>query len=123
MIPGMRGPSSRPRVRRRLCITSRRCRCGNVVANLTGASVVPYATVRIGGLTAFSKPSVGASTDTFFTHNVGGVKWYAPSGRWGLRGDDRFIGLTSKNDASAFFGPDNRYAHRFYGGVITNAFR
>jgi hypothetical protein len=96
---------------------------GNVVANLPGASVVPYATVGIGGLTAFSKPSVlASSTDTFFTYNVGGgVKWYAPSGRWGLRGDYRFIGLTSRNDASAFFGPDNRYAHRFYGGVIINA--
>jgi Outer membrane protein beta-barrel domain len=98
---------------------------GNVIANLPGGPVVPYATGGIGGLTAFSKPSVGAtSTDTFFTLNVGGgVKWYAPSGRWGLRGDYRFIGMGSKSDASAFFGQDNRYAHRFYGAVIINALR
>jgi hypothetical protein len=98
---------------------------GNVVANLPGAFIVPYATGGVGGLTAFSKASVGVtSTDTFFTFNVGGgVKWYAPSGRWGLRGDYRFIGMASKSDASAFFGQDNRYAHRIYGAVIINALR
>jgi hypothetical protein len=98
---------------------------GNVVANLPGASVVPYATGGIGGLTMFSQQSVGAtSTDTFFTYNVGGgVKWYAPGGHWGLRGDYRFIATTSRNDASAFFGQDNRYGHRVYGAVIINALR
>jgi hypothetical protein len=29
----------------------------------------------------------------------------------------------SKDDASAFFGRDTRYAHRVYGGVIINTVR
>ena len=58
-------------------------------------------------------------TQTFLTGNVGaGVKWYA--GRWGLRGDYRFIGVQSKDDAPSFFGRDTRYGHRFYGAVLVN---
>ncbi len=57
-----------------------------------GSSVVPYATVGIGGLTMFERPALGMRIDeTFLTGNVGGgVKWYAPNNRWGLRGDYRF---------------------------------
>jgi hypothetical protein len=59
------------------------------------------------------------STETFFTSNVGGgVKWYA--GSWGLRVDYRFIAVQGKDDAPAFFGPENRYAHRIYGGFLVN---
>ena len=59
---------------------------------------------------------------TFFTSNVGGgVNWYA--GRWGLRGDYRFVALKSKDDAPAFFGNETRYGHRVYGGVLLNVGR
>jgi hypothetical protein len=51
----------------------------------------------------------------------GGVKWYA--GRWGLRGDYRFLGVQSKDDAPPFFGQETRYGHRVYGAVIINLVR
>jgi hypothetical protein len=99
---------------------------GNVVVSLpTHSSVVPYATGGVGGLTMFKKASLGLnSDDTFLTGNAGGgVKWYAPNGRWGLRGDYRFMATKSKDDAPAFFGQDTRYGHRVYGAVIINAVR
>ncbi|MBI1875943.1 MAG: hypothetical protein HYS05_18930, partial [Acidobacteria bacterium] len=43
-------------------------------------------------------------------------KWYF--GRWGIRGDYRFIAINSKDGAPAFFGRDDRYGHRAYGGLI-----
>jgi hypothetical protein len=49
------------------------------------------------------------------------VNWYA--GRWGLRGDYRFIAVQSKDDAPAFFGQETRYGHRVYGGVLLNVGR
>jgi hypothetical protein len=94
---------------------------GNAVFSLpTHSAFVPYATVGIGGLTMFERPALGIdNSETFLTGNVGGgLKWYA--GRWGLRGDYRFITVKSKDDAPAFFGEDTRYGHRFYGGVILN---
>jgi hypothetical protein len=51
------------------------------------------------------------------------VKWYAANGRWGLRGDYRFIATQSKDTAPAFYGQDTRYGHRVYGAVIINAVR
>jgi opacity protein-like surface antigen len=98
----------------------------NVVVNAaTGHSVVPYATGGIGGLTMFERPGVGVVNDeTFLTGNVGGgLKWFAPNGRWGLRGDYRFAVTQSKDDAPSFFGRDSRYAHRVYGAVIINSGR
>ncbi|HEU4693039.1 MAG TPA: hypothetical protein VFS23_31975 [Vicinamibacterales bacterium] len=96
---------------------------GNVIVSPGRGSVVPYATAGIGGLSLFEKAEVGvADTSTFLTTNVGGgVKWYA--GRWGLRGDYRFIAVQSQDDAPAFFGQENRYGHRVYGGVILNVVR
>jgi hypothetical protein len=97
---------------------------GNVVVNAANhSSVVPYATGGIGGLTVFEKASLGIDDpETFLTGNVGGgVKWY--HGRWGLRGDYRFIAVKSKDDAPAFFGQDTRYGHRVYGGVLINVAR
>lgn len=94
---------------------------GNAVVSIPGrSSVVPYVTGGVGGLTLLSNEAFGvADTQTFLTGNVGGgVKWYA--GRWGLRADYRFIAVQSKDDASAFFGHDNRYGHRIYGAVILN---
>ena len=99
---------------------------GNVVVSLpTHSSLVPYATGGVGGLTMFKEASLAINSDaTFLTGNAGGgVKWYAPNGRWGLRGDYRFMATRSKDDAPAFFGQDTRYGHRVYGAVIINAIR
>jgi hypothetical protein len=99
---------------------------GNVVvAAATGHSVVPYGTGGIGGLTMFERPGVGVLSDqTFLSGNVGGgVKWYAPNNRWGIRGDYRFVVTQSKDDAPEFFGRDTRYVHRVYAGVIINTVR
>jgi Outer membrane protein beta-barrel domain len=96
---------------------------GNLVLSAGRGSVVPYATAGLGGLSLFERAEVGINdTTTFLTGNVGGgVKWYA--GRWGLRGDYRFIAVQSKEDAPAFFGTETRYGHRVYGGVILNVVR
>jgi len=99
---------------------------GNVVlAAATRHSVAPFVTGGVGGLTMYERADLGITgTETFLTGNVGGgVKWYAPSGRWGLRGDYRFIAVRSNDTAPAFFGQDTRYGHRIYGAVIVNAVR
>jgi len=87
------------------------------------SSVVPYVTGGIGGLSAFERPSLGINnTETFLTGNVGGgLNWYA--GRWGLRGDYRFVTVRAKDGAPDFFGQETRYGHRVYGGVILNVGR
>jgi hypothetical protein len=97
---------------------------GNVVLSAANRSaVVPYITGGIGGLSMFEQASVGvADAQTFLTGNIGaGVKWYG--GRWGLRGDYRFIGVQSQDDAPAFFGRQDRFGHRVYGAVILNVVR
>jgi outer membrane protein with beta-barrel domain len=97
---------------------------GNVVVSAANrSSVVPYLTGGIGGLSLFERANLGISdTETFLTANVGGgVKWYA--GRWGLRGDYRFVGVQSKDDAPAFFGRETRYGHRVYGAVVVSVAR
>ena len=97
---------------------------GNLVVSAPNkSSVVPYVTGGVGGLSIFEKQTLGIiGTQTFFTSNVGGgLNWYA--GRWGLRGDYRFIAVKSKNDAPAFFGQETRYGHRVYGGVLLNVGR
>ena len=73
--------------------------------------------------TDIEQASLGITdTETFLTGNVGGgVKWY--SGRWGLRGDYRFITVQYKDDAPAFFGQETRYGHRVDGGIILNVAR
>ena len=94
---------------------------GNLVVSAPNkTSVVPYLTGGIGGLSLFERRSLGVNgTETFFTSNVGGgVNWYA--GRWGLRGDYRFVAIKSKSDAPAFFGQETRYGHRVYGGLLLN---
>jgi len=98
---------------------------GNLVANWTGRSFVPYATGGIGGLSVFGRKDVGITdTETHFTGNLGGgIKWFAASGRWGLRGDYRFVMIQGKDGATAFFGTENRYGHRVYGAVVINAIR
>jgi hypothetical protein len=96
-----------------------------VVSPWIGHAVVPYVTGGAGGLTMFERPELGITSDeTFLVGNVGGgVKWYAPNNRWGVRGDYRFGATQSKDDAPAFFGRDTRYVHRVYGAVIINMVR
>jgi outer membrane protein with beta-barrel domain len=94
---------------------------GNLVVSAANrSSVVPYVTGGIGGLSLFEQSGLGITdTETFLTGNVGGgVKWF--NGRWGLRGDYRFIAVRGKDDAPAFFGQQTRYGHRVYGGVLIN---
>jgi hypothetical protein len=94
---------------------------GNLVLSAANrSSVVPYVTGGVGGLTLFDKASLGINdTETFLTGNVGGgLKWF--NGRWGLRGDYRFIAVRSKDDAPTFFGQETRYGHRVYGGILLN---
>jgi hypothetical protein len=97
---------------------------GNVVVSAANrSSIVPYVTGGIGGLTLFDKATLGVTnTDTFLTGNVGGgVRWF--TGRWGLRGDYRFVTVKSRDDAPNFFGQETRYGHRVYGGLLFNATR
>jgi hypothetical protein len=99
---------------------------GNVVLSApTHGALVPYVTGGIGGLTTFQAANLGiASNETFLTGDVGaGLKWYAANGRWGLRGDYRFIAVRSNSDAPAFFGQETRYGNRVYGAVIINALK
>ena len=94
---------------------------GNLVVSAPNrTSVVPYLTGGVGGLTLFDRTGLTAhDAETFLTGNAGGgVTWHA--GRWGLRGDYRFIAVQSKDDAPAFFGREERYGHRVYAGVLLN---
>jgi opacity protein-like surface antigen len=95
---------------------------GNVVISLaTHSSVTPYAVGGIGGLTVLDTTALGiATSETFFTGDVGGgVRWYA-NRRWGVRGDYRFIAVQRKDVGAPFFGRDTRYGHRVYGAVVVN---
>lgn len=97
---------------------------GNLVLSAPNRSaVVPYLTGGVGGLTLFERRAlIVDDAETFLTGNVGGgITWHA--GRWGLRGDYRFIAVQSKDDAPAFFGREERYGHRVYAGVLLNIAR
>ncbi len=97
---------------------------GNLVVQApTRHALVPFVTGGVGGLTMFARPELGFDNrTTFLTGNVGGgLKWYAANGRWGLRGDYRFIGVRANDQAPLFFGNQTRYGHRVYGAVIITA--
>jgi hypothetical protein len=99
---------------------------GNVVISApTHTSLVPYISGGVGGQTVFDRAELGINgTQTFLTGNAGaGIKWYAPNGRWGLRGDYRFIAVRANDNTPAFFGPDARYANRVYVGLVIDAIR
>jgi hypothetical protein len=89
-----------------------------------GASAI-YGAAGIGGLTMFERAGLGVNSDTtFLVGNVGGgIKWYAPNSRWGLRGDYRFLMVGSNAEAPAFFGQNKRFAHSVYAGLILNMAR
>jgi hypothetical protein len=96
---------------------------GNVVVTpFSFNRFVPYATAGLGGLSMFARPELGVTDDqTFLSGNTGGgIKWYAPNNRWGVRADYRFGIVKSKDSAPAFFGQERRFMHRIYGGVIIN---
>jgi outer membrane protein with beta-barrel domain len=95
---------------------------GNVIVNAPGRSVVPYVTAGVGGMTLYAREILGIfNSDTFLTGNVGGgVKWYAPNDRWGLRGDYRFQAVRSRDTAPEFFGRETRYGQRIYGALVIN---
>jgi hypothetical protein len=99
---------------------------GNAIINPIGndRSVVPYAAAGLGGLTLLDvkgeqAPVTGLTqNETYLTGNVGGgVKWFA-SRHVGLRGDYRFFAVKSKNTAPSFFGVEDRWGHRLYGGLL-----
>jgi hypothetical protein len=97
---------------------------GNLVLSAANrTSIVPYVTGGVGGLTLFDREGLTAhDAATFLTGNVGGgLAWHA--GRWGLRGDYRFIAVQSKDDAPSFFGREERFGHRVYGAVLLNLAR
>jgi hypothetical protein len=98
---------------------------GNLVVSAANHSAVtPYVTGGVGGLTLFNQTTLVTQNQTFLTGNVGGgVKWFNRNGRWGLRGDYRFLAVRSADQAPSFFGRETRYGHRVYGGVVINAVR
>jgi hypothetical protein len=99
---------------------------GNAVVNPLGSdrTVVPYAAAGIGGLTLLDikgeeAPVTGLTqNETYLMGNVGGgVRWFA-SRHVGLRGDYRFFMVKSKTNAPSFFGGEDRWGHRLYGGLL-----
>jgi hypothetical protein len=95
---------------------------GNLIANLApNATVQPYLAVGVGQMRMFKAAALDiAQPETVETANAGGgVK--VMFGRWGLRGDYRFVGMSSTaENASGFFGSDVRHAHRISLGFIVS---
>ena len=95
---------------------------GNIVANLSPRTTwQPYLAVGVGQMRMFKASGLGiGQSENIETANAGGgVK--VMFGRWGLRGDYRFIGMSSTaENASGFFGSDVRHAHRISLGVIVS---
>ncbi len=93
---------------------------GNLVANLSPRRTVqPYLAVGVGGLQMFESRALGIGHGEAFEAANAGGGLKVMFGRWGIRGDYRFIGLSSRDeDASAFIGSDVRHAHRFQLGFV-----
>jgi opacity protein-like surface antigen len=84
--------------------------------------VAPYAAAGLGALAMFNTDDVenlGVTRDrTHLTSNIGaGLKWF-PVPRWGVRFDYRFFMIRNDQEAPAFFGQEDREAHRIYGGLV-----
>jgi len=76
----------------------------------------------------FERPALGVLSDeTFLSGNVGGgLKWYAPNKRWGLRGDYRFAMTKGKDDAHGPLtaaSPPRRGHHRKDSGAVRTGSR
>jgi hypothetical protein len=85
--------------------------------------VIPFGSAGIGEVTIMrtSDDVVQPDTETFTTGTFGGgVKAYT-QGRWGFRGDYRFMVIRSKfASPGAFFGEELRKSHRVYAGLTFN---
>jgi hypothetical protein len=95
---------------------------GNIVANLAPhATWQPYLAVGVGQTRMFSQTAVGITApENIETANAGGGVRIM-FGRWGLRGDYRFVGMSSTAaSASGFFGSDVRHAHRISLGFVVS---
>jgi len=95
-----------------------------IVTAVKAGPAVIYGAGGVGGLTMFERAGLVSSDTNRFVGNVGGgIKWYAPNSRWGLRGDYRFLMVKSSDAAPSFFGESNRFAHSLYAGLIINTSR
>jgi hypothetical protein len=99
---------------------------GNVVVNPIGndRAFVPYGTVGFGGLTLYQgRHSEAASmgmhkNESYMTANFGGgLKWFSTR-HVGLRADYRFLWVGNQDTAPVFFGREDRFGHRVYGGIL-----
>lgn len=99
---------------------------GNVVINPIGYNrlLVPYGTAGMGGLTMCDCNSTDVANlgitknEMYLMSNVGGgLKWFATR-NVGLRADYRLFVVKNKDTAPGFFGKENRYGHRVYGGLL-----
>jgi len=99
---------------------------GNVVVNPMGnnRALVPYGTAGLGGLTMCDCNSTHVANlgitknETYLMGNVGGgLKWFATR-NVGLRADYRLFAVKNKDTAPDFFGKENRFGHRVYGGLL-----
>ncbi len=97
---------------------------GNLVVSPFGSDreLVPYATGGFGGFTILDTKDVanlGILEKTTYPAGTvgGGLKWFATR-HVGLRGDYRFFMVRNNDDAPVFFGKENRYGHRVYGGLL-----
>ncbi len=70
-------------------------------------------------VTGEQAPETGLTrNETYLTGNVGGgLKWFA-SRHVGVRADYRFFMVKSKDTAPSFFGREDRWGHRVYGGLL-----
>ena len=82
---------------------------GNLVVSAPNrSSVVPYVTGGVGGLTLFDDGGARHQRHRDVPHRQRRRRREVVcNGRWGLRGDYRFIAVQSKDDAPAFFGQEN----------------
>jgi hypothetical protein len=80
--------------------------------------VVPYGVAGIGGMHLSSREELGIlNSSNFFIGEVGaGVK--VMFGKWGVRGDYRFLSLRAQEEDTSFVGPQTRFGNRIYAGVV-----
>lgn len=87
-------------------------------------SLVPYIAGGAGALTILERRGITEKnfTTPLVTNIGGGVKYFW--GRFGLRGDYRFLWADGDSNNQSFFARDgSRYGHRVSGGIILNLLR
>jgi hypothetical protein len=91
---------------------------GIVNALPSDRKIVPYGAVGLGGMFLSSREELGiGNSRNFFTGEVGGGA-KVMFGKWGVRGDYRFLAVRADEHDTSFVGPNTRYAHRLYAGVV-----